>query len=68
MKSIEKFNEVFGNQFGNPRGLLGMYTGEKMVKQHVTETKWTIKLLNLQHNKSTFLLGVIEASVSCTEK
>lgn len=52
MKSIEKFNEVFGNQFGNPRGLLGMYTGEKMVKQHVIETQWTIKLLNIHKNET----------------
>ena len=57
MKSIEKFNEVFGDQFGNPRGLLGMYTGEKMVKQHVTETQWTIKLLNLQQNENILELG-----------
>lgn len=57
MKSIEKFNEVFGNQFGNPRGLLGMYTGEKMVKQHITETQWTIKLLDLQQNETILELG-----------
>lgn len=57
MKSIERFNEVFGNQFGNPRGLLGIYTGEKMVKQHVIETQWTIKLLNLQRNETILELG-----------
>lgn len=57
MKPIEKFNEVFGDQFGNPRGILGMYSGEKMVKQHVTETKWTIKLLNLQQNETLLDLG-----------
>ncbi|MGV8981509.1 class I SAM-dependent methyltransferase [Clostridium sp.] len=57
MKSIERFNEVFGNQFGNPRGLLGMYTSEKMVKQHVIETQWTIKLLNIQHNETILDLG-----------
>ena len=57
MKSNEKFNEVFGNQFGNPRGLLGMYAGEKMVKQHVTETQWTIKLLNLQQKEIILELG-----------
>ena len=57
MKSIEKFNEVFGNQFGNPRGLLGMYTGEKMVKQHVIETQWTIKLLNIKKDETILELG-----------
>jgi len=57
LKSIEKFNEVFGNQFGNPRGILGMYTGEMMVKQHKTETQWTIMLLDLQQNETILELG-----------
>lgn len=57
MKLIKRFVEFISSQYGNPRGLLGMYIGEKMVKQHVPETLWTIKLLKLQKDEKILELG-----------
>ena len=57
MKLIKQFKEFIGSQYSNPSGLLGMYIGEKMVKQHVPETLWTIKLLELQQDEKILELG-----------
>lgn len=57
MKLIRHLKEMIDSQYGNPIGLLGMYIGEKMVKQHVPETLWTIKLLELQQDEKILELG-----------
>lgn len=57
MKLIKQFKEFIGSQYSNPRGLFGMYVGEKMVKQHVPETLWTIKLLKLEQDENILELG-----------
>lgn len=57
MKLIELIKEYIDNQYSNPRGLFGTYTGEKMVKQHKPETFWTIRLLDLKHNETVLELG-----------
>jgi ubiquinone/menaquinone biosynthesis C-methylase UbiE len=57
LKFIKQFKEFIGNQYSHPTGLLGMYIGEKMVRQHEPETLWTIKILELQHNENILELG-----------
>ena len=57
MKLVEQFKEFISSQYSKPRGILGMYFGEKMVRQHRTETLWTIKLLKLQHEENILELG-----------
>lgn len=57
MKFIKSFKEFIDSQYSNPRGVLGMYIGEKMVKQHGPETLWTIELLKLQQDEHILELG-----------
>lgn len=57
MKLINKFKDYLGNQYSNPNGLFGIYAGEKMVKQHIIETLWTIELLKLYRNEKVLELG-----------
>lgn len=57
MKLIEQFKEFISSQYSKPRGFLGMYFGEKMVRQHRTETLWTIKRLKLKHDENILELG-----------
>ncbi|WP_173917742.1 class I SAM-dependent methyltransferase [Halobacillus sp. Marseille-Q1614] len=54
---ITKMKALIDNQYGKPRGLLGMYFGEKMVRQHKPETLWTIELLRNIEDKSVLELG-----------
>jgi ubiquinone/menaquinone biosynthesis C-methylase UbiE len=57
LKTIKKFREYIDSQYGKPKGLLGMYTGEKMVKQHSPETLWTIKLLDMKQDETVLEVG-----------
>jgi hypothetical protein len=41
----------FDNQYRKPKGLIGTYIGEMMVRQHKPETVWTIKLFIIQQSK-----------------
>lgn len=36
------------SQYENPRGIVGTYIGEKMVRQHRVEVDWTIEQLQIQ--------------------
>jgi ubiquinone/menaquinone biosynthesis C-methylase UbiE len=44
-------------QYKTPKGLVGIYFGEKMVLQHKIETMWTLKLLDLKENDLALELG-----------
>lgn len=57
MKLIKQLKEFVDKQYSMPSGLIGMYFGEKMVRQHQPETLWTIKLLNLKHDENLLELG-----------
>ncbi|HEU5140544.1 MAG TPA: class I SAM-dependent methyltransferase [Bacillales bacterium] len=53
----KRFSERIDSQHGKPKGFLGLYIGEKMVRQHRPETCWTLKLLNPQQNDRVLELG-----------
>ncbi len=42
-----RFERYVGRQHGRPRGLVGRFMGEKMVRQHGAETLWALSLLDL---------------------
>ncbi|QHA91043.1 methyltransferase domain-containing protein [Bacillus sp. N1-1] len=44
-------------QYQHPKGLLGWYIGEKMIRQHKPETIWSISLLNLQKDEDILEIG-----------
>ncbi len=52
-----KLRDFIDNQYKTPKGLVGTYIGEKMVKQHKPETVWTIDLLKIQQGESVLELG-----------
>ncbi len=45
------------SQYENPRGIVGTYIGEKMVRQHRVEVDWTIDQLLIQPNVRVLDLG-----------
>lgn len=45
------------SQYENPRGIVGTYIGEKMVRQHRVEVDWTIEQLQIQPNDRILDLG-----------
>ncbi|MCQ6563813.1 class I SAM-dependent methyltransferase [Paenibacillus mendelii] len=51
---LTRFIEAY---YGNPKGIFGLWIGEKMVKQHQPETFWTIDLIKLQPNDKVLELG-----------
>ncbi|WP_214742069.1 class I SAM-dependent methyltransferase [Exiguobacterium sp. s48] len=55
------FPQVFKNwvdsQYENPRGPVGKYIGEKMVRQHRIEVEWTIEQLQIHPNATVLELG-----------
>ncbi|MDQ0970473.1 ubiquinone/menaquinone biosynthesis C-methylase UbiE [Neobacillus niacini] len=57
MELIDRVKGIIDNQYRKPKGLIGTYIGEKMVRQHKPETLWTIKLLNIQQSESVLELG-----------
>ena len=48
---------LLSGQHGHPKGIIGYLLGEQMVRQHVTETTWTISLLNLEPDNQVLELG-----------
>lgn len=48
---------VLAGQHGHPTGMVGRMLGERMVRQHVPETDWTISLLNLKPEDHVLELG-----------
>ncbi|MBN8209064.1 class I SAM-dependent methyltransferase [Bacillus sp. NTK071] len=57
MKLLTQAQSIIDKQYGNPEGWLGWFIGEKMVRQHRIETKWTIKQLHLQKDEHVLELG-----------
>ena len=57
MNITSKIKELINNQYSQPKGIVGMYFGEKMAIQHRPEAQWTIELLNIQQNESILELG-----------
>lgn len=55
LKSIEA--SLLTGQHGHPTGMIGRMLGEKMVRQHVPETIWTIELLDLKPEDHVLELG-----------
>lgn len=57
MNIIHKFKDFIDQQYGKPQGILGVYIGEKMGKQHRPETEWTIDLLSPHQEDHILELG-----------
>lgn len=56
--SIFKITKEFiDSHYKTPRGIIGTYIGEKMVRQHKTETNWSIELMNIQQGHRILELG-----------
>lgn len=45
------------SQYGNPRGILGRKIGQKMTKQHLPETQWTVTRLDVRPDETVLELG-----------
>ncbi len=48
---------MLDGQYGQPKGLVGRWLGQRMVRQHIPETDWTISLLNLAAQDQVLELG-----------
>lgn len=51
------FKNWVDSQYENPRGPVGKYIGEKMVRQHRIEVEWTIEQLQMYPNAIVLELG-----------
>lgn len=51
------FKNWVDSQYENPRGPVGKYIGEKMVRQHRIEVEWTIEQLQMYPNATVLELG-----------
>jgi len=54
---LKKMKELVDFQYQSPKGVLGLYFGEKMVLQHRPETIWTLNLLKLNKEEKILELG-----------
>jgi ubiquinone/menaquinone biosynthesis C-methylase UbiE len=57
MRFFKKTREFIDGHYKTPKGIIGTYIGEKMVKQHKTETNWTLELMNVQKGDRILELG-----------
>lgn len=57
MKFVHSIKEFIDQNYQTPKGLVGTYIVEKMVRQHKPETEWTIGLLDLQDHDHVLELG-----------
>ncbi len=58
MNLMNRINDfLLTGQYGHPRGIVGRVLGEQMVRQHVSETDWTISRLNIQPEDQILELG-----------
>ncbi|RDI38027.1 class I SAM-dependent methyltransferase [Falsibacillus pallidus] len=53
----QRIKEFIDIQYQSPRGILGLFVGEKMVLQHRRETLWTINLLKLKKEERVLEIG-----------
>lgn len=49
--------EFIDSHYKTPKGIIGTYIGEKMVRQHKTETNWSLELMNIQQGDRILELG-----------
>lgn len=54
---FQRLTNWIDSQYENPRGIVGTYIGEKMVRQHRVEVDWTIDQLLIQPNARVLDLG-----------
>lgn len=57
MDFFKKIREFIDRHYKTPKGIIGTYIGEKMVRQHKTETNWTLELMNVQKGDRILELG-----------
>ncbi|MEH7114739.1 class I SAM-dependent methyltransferase [Neobacillus niacini] len=57
MVFLKKTREIIDHQNKTPKGIIGAFIGEKMVRQHKTETKWSLELMNIQQGDRILELG-----------
>lgn len=57
MVFIKKTREFIDHQYKTPKGIIGAFIGEKMVRQHKTETNWSLELMNIQQGDKILELG-----------
>lgn len=51
------FKQWIDSQYERPRGIIGTYIGEKMVRQHRIEVTWTLDQLSVQPASTILELG-----------
>jgi ubiquinone/menaquinone biosynthesis C-methylase UbiE len=51
------FKKYIDHQYEKPNGVVGSFIGEKMVKQHIPETYWTLELLALEKDEAILEIG-----------
>lgn len=57
LKLFAQINERINRNYGNPKAIVGWYIAEKMVRQHQSETRWTIELLKHSPDAKVLELG-----------
>ncbi|GCE26426.1 hypothetical protein KDA_19100 [Dictyobacter alpinus] len=48
MQITRAFENVLDPHYGCPKGIIGRFVGELMVRQHARETAWTVSLADIQ--------------------
>ena len=54
---MKRIGTYVGKQHGHPTGIVGRMVGERMIRQHVPETSWTISLLDLKMEDQVLEIG-----------
>jgi ubiquinone/menaquinone biosynthesis C-methylase UbiE len=57
MKVKQYIEGIWNRQYGSPHGIMGWLAGERMVRQHRSETAWTINLLDIQPDDTVLEIG-----------
>ena len=57
MTFLRKAREFIDGHYKTPKGLIGTFIGEKMVRQHKTETDWSLELMDVQKGDRVLELG-----------
>lgn len=57
MGFLKTTKEFIDRHYQTPKGIIGTYIGEKMVRQHKVETSWTLELMNVHQGNRILELG-----------
>ncbi len=57
MSFLTKARKFIDGHYKTPKGLIGTFIGEKMVRQHKTETDWSLELMDVQKGDKILELG-----------